>query len=70
MVFAVFLRVGGGQVVVTRAGVGVDVIEGFRFLRVIGEGAGEQVVFEQVGMVAGVEGVAVAGIRPARPQRA
>ena len=57
LVFAVFLGVGGGEVVVARARVGVDVVVGFGFLVVVGEGAREEVVFEQVGMVAGVVGV-------------
>ena len=60
LVFAVFLGVGGGEVVVARARVGVDVVVGFGFLVVVGEGTCEEVVFEQVGMVAGVVGVAVA----------
>ena len=51
---------GGAQVVVSGAGVGVDVVVRLGFFVVIGEGAGEQVVFEQVGVVAGVVGVAVA----------
>ena len=60
VVFAVFLGMGGAQVVVSGAGVGVDVVVRLGFFVVIGEGAGEQVVFEQVGVVAGVVGVAVA----------
>ncbi|EHM52632.1 hypothetical protein HMPREF9080_02187 [Cardiobacterium valvarum F0432] len=59
VVFAVFLRVIAAEVVLPRSGVGIDVVVGLLFAVVVGKHATEQVVFQEVGVVAGVVGVAV-----------
>ena len=59
VVFAVFLRVIAAEVVLPRPGVGINVVVGLLFAVVVGKHATEQVVFQEVGVVAGVVGVAV-----------
>ena len=59
VVFAVFLRVIAAEVVLPRPGVGIDVVVGLLLAVVVGKHATEQVVFQEVGVIAGVVDVAV-----------